>query len=68
MSEAGLSFETATSRIGLAGFGEWAAAVLIRAVMAERLERRAEVRAGVAAMLGGVWGSVVGVVIAFGLW
>lgn len=63
MSEAGLSLDTATSRTGLFGVGEEAAAVLTRAVTAERLARRVEVRAGVAAMLG-VWSSVDGVVMA----
>lgn len=68
MSEAGLSLETATRRMGLVGVGEWIAALLIWAVTAERFEMSAEVRAGVAAMLEGVLVSGVGVVIAFWLW
>jgi hypothetical protein len=43
-----LSFETATSLIGLEGFGAFVAAALIRAVTVLRFARRAEVRAGVA--------------------
>lgn len=64
MSEAGLSFETATRRMVFVGVGEWVAALVIWAFTAERFASSVEVRAGVAAMLG-VWGSVVGVVIAF---
>ena len=61
ISDAGLSLETATSRTCLAGFGDCAAAVLIRAVTAERFAINAEVRAGVATMLG-TWST--GVVMA----
>lgn len=64
MSDAGLSFETATRRMSLVGVEEWVAALVIWAFTADRLATSVEVRADVAAMLG-VWGSVVGLVIAF---
>lgn len=53
MSEAGLSFDTAMSRIRLLGVGECAAAALTRAVTVDRLAINVEVRAGVAIMLVG---------------
>ena len=54
-----MSLETATSRTGFVGVGEWVVAVAMLFVTAARLERRVEVRAGVAAMLGVVVDGVV---------
>ena len=53
MSEAGLSFETATRRTGVADWDwEVAAAAVTRAETAVRFARSVEARAGVVAMLG----------------
>lgn len=46
-----MSLETATSRIGLLGIGDWRAAVLTRARTAVKFERSALARAGVAGLI-----------------
>lgn len=57
-----MSLETATSRIGLLGIGDWRAAVLTRARTAARFERRAAARAGVAGVIVGGCGGVLVVI------
>lgn len=61
-----MSLETATSRIGLLGIGDWRAAVLTRARTAVRFERRALARAGVAGVIVGVSDGVL--VVISGRW